>query len=129
MAKISKRVNSDWSIGTHTVNSYKARVADPAVKRKRRNSKDIRRVIAKALNRVKKDGKSVYLEADSYKGSPKPKILYRVELFKMDYYVLCIQQRVVTLFSSNMVANDARRGGLVFRDEKPFEELMPFYSN
>jgi len=26
MAKISKRVNSDWSIGTHTVNSYKERI-------------------------------------------------------------------------------------------------------
>ena len=129
MAKISKRVKSDWAIGAHTVNSYKKRVIDPAVKRKRRNSKDIRRVIAQVLNRVKKDGKRIYLSADSYKGNPKPKILYRVELFKMDYYVLCIQQQVVTLFSPDMIANDARRGGLVFRDEKPFEELTPFYSN
>lgn len=128
MAKISKRVNSDWSIGTHTVNSYKERVLDPAVRRKRRNSNDIRRVIAKALNRVKKDGKRVYLSADNYKGNPKPKTLYRVELFHMDYYVLCIHRHTVSLFSSDMIANDARRGGLVFRDEKPFEELTPFFS-
>ena len=127
MAKLSKRVKSDWTIGTHTVNSYKERVADPAVKRKRRNSKDIRRVIAQALNRVRDDGRPVYLNAHTYKGSPKPKTLYRVELFKMYYYVLCIQQQVVSLFSSDMIANDARRGGLVFRDDKPFEELTPFY--
>lgn len=108
MAKISKRVNSDWSIGTHTVNSYKERVLDPAV--------------------VKKDGKRVYLTADNYKGNPKPKALYRVELFNMDYYVLCIHRHTVSLFSSDMIANDARRGGLVFRDETPFEELTLFYS-
>ncbi len=127
MAKIRKRVNSDWSIGAHTVNSYKERVGDPAVRRKRRNANEIRRVIAKALNRVKKDGRRVYLSADSYKGNPKPKTLYRVELFKMDYYVLCIHRQTVSLFSSDMIANDARRGGLVFRDEKLFDELMPFY--
>jgi hypothetical protein len=27
-----------------------------------------------------------------------------------------------------MITNDARRGGLVFRDEKPFQELVPFFS-
>jgi hypothetical protein len=127
MAKISKRVKSDWSIGTHTVNSYKERVADPAIKRNRRTSKEIKRVIAQALNRVKKEGKGIYLNADSYKGNPKPKTLYRVELFKKAYYVLCAQQQVVTLFSPDMITNDARRGGLVFRDEKPFEELDSFY--
>jgi hypothetical protein len=128
MAKISKQVKSDWSITTHSVNSYKKRVADPAVKRNRRTSKEIRRVIAQALNRVKKEGKAIYLNADCYKGSLKPKTLYRVELFKGVYYVLCIQQQVVTLFSLDMITNDARRGGLVFRDEKPFQELVPFFS-
>ncbi len=128
MAKNGKRVMSDWGIGAHTINSYKERVRDPAVRRKRRNSKDIKRVIAQALNQVKDDGKPVYLESDSYRGKPKPKTLYRVELFKMVYYILCIQQQVVTLFSSDMVMNDVRRGCLVFRDERPFEELEPFIS-
>lgn len=41
MAKVGKMVRSDWAIGAHTVNSYKARVSDPAVKRKRRSSKEI----------------------------------------------------------------------------------------
>lgn len=127
MAKICKRVKSDWLIGAHTVNSYKQRVADPAVKRGRRSSKEIRRVIAQALNRVKQDGKTIYLNAESYQGNPKPKTLYRIELFKEDYYVLCIQQQVVTLFTSELITNDVRRGGLVFRDEKPFEELVSYY--
>lgn len=128
MAKSSKRVISDWAIGTHTVNSYKDRVADPAVKRKRRNARDIKRVIAKALNQVKHDGRQVYLDSEKYRGKSKPRTLYRVELFKMVYYILCMQSRVVSLFSSDMIANDARRGGLVFRDEKPFDELTPYFS-
>lgn len=127
MAKVCKRVKSDWLIGAHTVHSYKQRVADPAVKRGRRSSKEIRRVIAQALNRVKQDGKAIYLNAESYQGNPKPKTLYRIELFKEDYYVLCIQQQVVTLFTSELITNDVRRGGLVFRDEKPFEELISYY--
>lgn len=127
MAKVGKRTRSDWSIGAHSVNSYKDRVADPAVKRKRRSSKEIRRVIAQALNRVRSDGRTVYLIADSYRGNPKPKTLYRVELFKKNYYILCIQQQVVSLFSSDMITNDAKRGGLVFRDDEPFEELIHYY--
>jgi hypothetical protein len=127
MARIGKRSKSNWSIGAHTVNSYKSRVPDPAVKRKRRTSKEIRRVIAQALNRVQDYGKTVYLCADSYKGNPKPKTLYRVELFKNNYYVLCIQRQVVTLFTPEMIEGDAQRGGLVFRDEAPFEELSAFY--
>ncbi len=128
MSKFGKCVESDWRIGAHTVNAYKKRVPDPAVRRKRRNAKDIRRVIAKALNEVKDGGKQVYLDSEGYRGNPKPKTLYRVEIFKMAYYVLCMQQQVVTLFSSDMIANDSRRGGLVFRDEKPFDELTPFFS-
>jgi hypothetical protein len=127
MAKVSKRVKSDWKIGAHTVNSYKERVADPAVKRKRRTSKDIRRVLAQALNRVRNEGKTIYLSAEDYRGNPKPKTLYRIELFKEEYYVLCISQSVITLFSAEMIKNDARRGGLVFRDDVPFEELEPCY--
>ena len=50
MAKVRKMVKSDWAIGAHTVNSYKARVGDPAVKRKRRSSKEICSVLARALN-------------------------------------------------------------------------------
>jgi hypothetical protein len=123
MAKNGKRTVSDWMIGAHPVNSYKTRVGDPALKRKNRSSKDICRIIAQALNKVKYDGRTVYLSATDYKGCPKPKTLYRIELFRDTYYVLCIQQRVITLFSSEMIANDVGRGGLVFRDEKPFEEL------
>ncbi len=127
MAKIGKRTKSNWMIGAHPVNSDKNRVSDPAVKRRRRKSKDICRVIAQALNRVRNDGRMVYLSADTYMGNPKPKTLYRVELFKDNYYVLCAQQRVITLFSSEMIAGDAHRGGLVFRNEDPFEELSPYY--
>jgi hypothetical protein len=114
-------------IGAHPVNSYKARVPDPALKRKRRNAKDIRRMIAHALNRVKNDGRTVYLCAETFKGRPNPKTLYRIELFKEDYYVLCSQHRVITLFTSEMIEADARRGGLVFRDEEPFEELAQYF--
>jgi hypothetical protein len=127
MAKIGKRTKSDWMIGAHPVNSYKARVPDPAVKRKRRNSKKIRRMIAQALNRVKQDGRTVYLCADNYKGRPKPKTLYHVKLFQNDYYVLCCQQQVITLFTWEMIEGDARRGNLTFRDEEPFEELAFHY--
>ncbi|WP_419657103.1 uncharacterized protein Dvar_62380 [Desulfosarcina variabilis str. Montpellier] len=127
MAKIGKRTRSNWTIGAHTVNSYKNRVPDPAVKRKRRTSKEIRRVIAQALNRVQNDGRTVYLSADTYKGESKPKTLYRIELFKNDYYVLCIQQQVVTLFTADMIAGDAQRGGLIFRDQAPFKSLAAYY--
>jgi hypothetical protein len=127
MAKIGKRTRSDWMIGAHPVNSYKARVPDPAVKRKRRKGKDIRRVLAQALNRVKDDGRDVYLSADNYKGRPKPKTLYRVELFKDPFYVLCCDQQVITLFTSEMTTGDVRRGNLVFRDNAPFKELLPYY--
>ena len=127
MAKIGKRTRSNWTIGAHTVNSYKNRVPDPAVKRQRRTSKEIRRVIAQALNRSQDDGRTVYLTAETYKGNPKPKTLYRIELFKNDYYVLCIQQQVVTLFTADMVAGDAMRGSLVFRDQEPFEPLACYY--
>jgi hypothetical protein len=127
MAKRGKRTRSDWMIGAHTVNSYKERVPDPAVDRKRRTSRDIRRMIARALNRVKHEGRDVYLSAGSYRGRPKPKTLYRVELFKNDFYVLCSRENVITLFTSEMVEGDARRGDLVFREEEPFEELAAYY--
>jgi hypothetical protein len=127
MAKKGKRTKSDWTIGAHSVNAYKKRVPDPAVERKRRTSKDIRRMIAQALNRVKDDGRTVYLSADTYNGRPKPKKLFRVELFKKDYYVLCVDQQVITLFTSEMITNDARRGNLRFRDETPFEELKSYF--
>jgi hypothetical protein len=113
-------------IGAHSVNSYKERVPDPAVKRNRRTGKEIRRMIAQALNRVKQDGRTVYLVSDSYQGKPKPKTLYRIELFKESYYVLCVQNQVVTLFTEEMITGDTRRGNLVFRDEKPFSELLPY---
>ena len=127
MAKLGKRTISDWMIGAHPVNSYKVRVPDPAVKRRRRTGKDIRRMIAQALNRVRHDGRTVYLSADTYKGRPKPKTLYRIKLFKYNYYVLCLQQRVLSLFTSEMIVGDARKGNLIFRDEQPFEELMSDY--
>jgi hypothetical protein len=49
MAKNGNRTLSDWMIGAHPVNSYKTRVADPALKRKNRSSKDICRIIAQAV--------------------------------------------------------------------------------
>lgn len=128
MAKVGKRMKSDWMIGAHSVNSYKERVPDPAVKRRRRSGKEIRRMIAQALNRVKGEGRTVYLSADDYRGRPKPKTLYRIELFKETYYVLCVEQQVITIFTSDMIAGDARRGGLIFREENPFEPLRPYYT-
>lgn len=127
MAKVAKRVKSDWSIGAHTVNAYKKRVGDPALKRNRRNAREIRRVLAQALNRAKQSGKTVYLSASDYRGNPKPKTLYQVELFKQDFYLLCVQNQVISLFTSQMIENDAQRGGLVFRDEMPFDELSGYY--
>jgi len=127
MAKVGKRTRSDWKIGTHPVNAYKARVPDPAVERRRRTAKEIRQVIAQALNRVKKDGRTVYLVADDYKGNPKPKTLYRIELFRSAYYVLCIQQQVISLFTSDMIRSDVSRGGLIFRDSAPFADLAACY--
>lgn len=127
MAKIGKQIRSDWKIGAHSVKSYKERVPDPAVKRRRRTSKDIRRMIAQALNRVRKDGRTVYLCADSYNGNPKPKTLYQIKLFKKDFYVLFIQHQVITLFSEEMITSDSRRGNLVFRDNAPFAELQPYF--
>ncbi|MGD8387087.1 MAG: hypothetical protein PVG49_08090 [Desulfobacteraceae bacterium] len=128
MAKFGKRTKSDWMISTHTVNSYKERVPDPAVNRKRRSSRDIRRMIAQALNRVKHDGRAVFLCAGTYNGRPKPKTLYRVKLFKHEFYLLCSHKAVITLFTSEMVAGDARRGDLVFSEEEPFDELAPYYA-
>jgi hypothetical protein len=127
MAKIGKRTASNWMIGTHPVNTYKIRVPDPAVKRGRRSSRDIRRMIAQALNRVRDDGRTVYLCACTYKGRPKPKTLYRIQLFKNEYYVLCLQLRILSLFTSDMIVSDACKGNLVFRDEQPFDELMADY--
>ena len=129
MAKIGKRIASDWLISAHPVNSYKARVADPALKRKRRNSKEICRMISQALNRVKADGRTVYLSSDNFQGNLRPKTLYRIELFKRYYYVLCVKQRVITLFSEDLIAGDAGRGDLIFRDEAPFGELASYYSS
>ncbi|MGD9211408.1 MAG: hypothetical protein PVI90_11555 [Desulfobacteraceae bacterium] len=127
MAKIGKRVTSNWMIGAHPINSYKARVADPALKRKRRNSKEICRIISQALNRVKSNGRTVFLSSDSYQGNLRPKTLYRIELFKHYYYVLCVKQRVITLFTEDLITGDACRGDLVFRDEAPFGELASYY--
>ena len=127
MARIGKQLKSNWTIGTHTVNSYKNRVPDPALKRKHRTSREIRRVIAQALNRVQHDGRAIYLTANKYKGNPKAKTLYRIEMFKKDYYALCIQQQVVTIFTAEMIAGDAQEGRLAFRDEAPFEELKSYY--
>ena len=123
MAKIGKQIKSDWKIGAHSVNAYKERVPDPALRRRKRTGKDIRRVIAQALNRVKDDGRRVHLTADTYNGRPNAKTLYRVELFKSDYYVLCVQQQVITLFTSDMIQGDARRGNLTFLDREPFDGL------
>ena len=129
MSKVGKRTKSNWSIGAHSVNAYKKRVADPAVTRKRRNSKEIRRVLAQALNRVKQEGKEVYLSAGNYKGRPKPKTLYRVELFKERYYILCAQHQVISLFTSEMITGDSEKGHLIFRNEDPFDELAALFGN
>jgi hypothetical protein len=84
-------------------------------------------MIAQALNRVRDDGRTVYLCACTYKGRPKPKTLYRIQLFKNEYYVLCLQLRILSLFTSDMIVSDACKGNLVFRDEQPFDELMADY--
>ncbi len=126
MAKVGKRVRSDWHIGAHTVNSYKARVGDPAVKRKRRKSKEICTVIARALNKVRDHGRDVEIRAEGYNGKQKIKQLYKISLFKSDYYILCSQRQVITLFTHEMIENDAKRGGLTFLESKPFEELKVY---
>ena len=123
MAKVGKRVRSDWSIGAHTVNSYKARVGDPAVKRKRRSSKEIRGVLARALNKVKGRGRDVDVRSERFNGKAKIKQLYKISLFKSDYYILCSQNQVITLFTHEMIESDAKRGGLTFFESKPFDEL------
>ncbi len=127
MAKVGKRVKSDWAIGAHTVNSYKTRVDDPAVKRKRRSSKEICSVLARALNKVKDHGRDVDVRSERFNGKAKIKQLYKINLFKSNYYVLCSNQVVITLFTSEMVENDAKRGGLIFLRAEPFEELKNYY--
>ena len=127
MAKAGKRVKSNWAIGAHTVNSYKARVGDPAVKRKRRTSKDICGVIARALNKVKNHGRDVDIRSERFNGKAKVRQLFKINLFKSDYYVLCSNYVVITLFTSEMVENDARKGGLTFLSCEPFEELKNYY--
>ena len=127
MAKAGKRVKSNWAIGAHTVNSYKARVGDPAVKRKRRTSKEICGVLARALNKVKKHGRDVDIRSEKFNGKANIKQLYKINLFKSDYYVLCSNYVVITLFTSEMVENDARKGGLTFLSGEPFEELKNYY--
>ena len=126
MAKVGKRVLSDWRIGAHTVNSYKARVGDPAVKRKRRSSKEIRGVLARALNKVKGRGRDVDVRSERFNGKAKIKQLYKISLFKSDYYILCSQRQVITLFTHEMIESDARRGGLTFLESKPFDELKVY---
>lgn len=125
--KAGKRVRSDWAMGAHTVNSYKARVGDPAVKRKRRTSKEICGVLARALNKVKNHGKDVDIRSERFNGKAKIKQLYKINLFKYVYYVLCSNHVVITLFTSEMVENDAMKGGLTFLSGEPFEELKSYY--
>ena len=127
MAKVGKRVRSDWAIGAHTVNSYKARVGDPAVKRKRRSSKEICGILARALNKVKGHGRDVDVRSERFNGKAKIKQLYKINLFKSDYYILCSNRVAITLFTSEMIENDAKRGGLIFLGAEPFEELKNYY--
>ncbi|MBW2607783.1 MAG: hypothetical protein JRD05_09135 [Deltaproteobacteria bacterium] len=127
MAKAGKRVKSNWAIGAHTVNSYKARVGDPALKRKRRTSKEICRLLARALNKVKNNGRDVDIRSENFNGKAKIKQLYKINLFKSDYYILCSNYVVITLFTSEMVKNDAKRGGLTFLIDEPFGELKNYY--
>lgn len=128
MAKAGKRVKSDWAVTTHGVNSYKARVNDPAVRRKRRTSKEICTYLAQALNKVKGEGKRVSLRSDDFKGKDKVRHLYRLTLFKEDYYALCAENVVITLFTREMIENDIRRGGLEFTAGEPFEDLAATFS-
>ncbi|QTA86988.1 hypothetical protein [Desulfonema magnum] len=123
MAKVGKRVQSNWRIGAHTVNTYKLRVNDPATRRKRRTSKQIRRVIASALNKVRGMGKNVDLRSEKFKGKEKVRQLYKISLFQSEYYALCVMNVVITLFTEDMIQNDIKRRGLRFLDEEPFEEL------
>jgi hypothetical protein len=127
MAKVGKKVYSDWCIGAHTVNSYKTRVDDPAVKRKRRSSKEIRTVIGRALNKVKDQGKDVDIRSEGYNGREKIKQLYKITLFKSDYYVLTSGNVVITLFTTEMIENDAKKGLLAFLEGESFEELKSYY--
>ena len=127
MAKAGKRIKSNWAIGAHTVNSYKARVGDPAVKRKRRTSKDICGVIARALNKVKNHGRDVDIRSERFNGKAKVRQLFKISLFKSDYYILCSNYVVITLFTSEMVEIDAKKGGLTFLSCEPFEELKNYY--
>ncbi len=126
MAKFQKRVSGNWSIGTHTINSYKERVDDPALKRKKRNANDIRKVLSRALNRVRAEGKNVDIHSNVYRGKEKLKRLYRITLFKTDYYILTSLGNTISLFTPAQILNDIRRGGLVFLDNEPFEELKNF---
>ena len=104
MAKVGKKVRSDWAIGAHTVNSYKARVDDPAVKRKRRSSKEICGILARALNKVKGYyGRDVDVRSERFNGKAKIKQLYKINLFKSNYYILCSNQVAITLFTSEMI--------------------------
>jgi hypothetical protein len=128
MAKFGKRVYSDWNITTHTVNSYKNRVADPALKRKKRKAREIRTVLSRALNRVKNTGKEVDIRSESFRGRSKIRHLYRIHLFKGEYYALCQNNVVITLFTPEMIANDVKKGGLTFIQDEPFRELQPLYA-
>lgn len=116
MAKSGKRVKSDWAVTTHGVNSYKKRVNDPAVKRKRRTAKDICTYVAQALNKVKSDGRRVALRSKDYKGKDKVRHLYKINLFKDDYYALCAGTVVITFLTREMVENDIRRGCIEFTE-------------
>jgi hypothetical protein len=127
MAKAGKRVKSNWAIGAHTVNSYKARVGDPALKRKRRTSKEICRLLARALNKEKNNGRDVDIRSEKFNGKAKIKQLYKINLFKSDYYILCSNYVVITLFTSEMVENDAQKGGLSFLSGEPFGTLKNYY--
>ena len=126
MAKFQKRLSSNWSIGTHTVNAYKERVDDPALKRKRRNANDIRRVLAQALNKARDDGKDVYLYSNSYMGKSKVRRIYQVRLFHRNYYILTVMHNTISLFTDYQIQNDMKRGGLIFIDDVPFEELINY---
>ena len=126
MAKWQKRVSGNWSIGTHTINSYKERVCDHALKRKRRNANDIRKVLSRSLNKVRDQDRNVDIRSATYIGKESLKQLYRVPLFKTNYYVLAFMHKTISLFTTDQILNDMRRGGLTFFDDEPFEELKNF---
>ncbi len=127
MAKIGKKIESNWSVGTHTVNNYKRRVNDPALPRKRRTSNEIRTIIARSLNKSKDTGKTVDIRSENFKGKDKIRQLYKVSLFKSSYYVLCVTNVVLTVFTEEMIRNDIKKGLLKFPDEEPFEEFRHIY--